>query len=80
MLNSLIGVAVTAASNAWAVGGTADSTLILRWTGSRWIRVPSPNPGTSAELVGVAATSAGNAWAVGSFDDGPQDTLAVHCC
>jgi hypothetical protein len=68
--NQLSGVAATSASNAWAVGsyyyGDSDwVTVILRWNGTAWTKVPSPNPGGFAGLIGVAATSASNAWAVG---------------
>ncbi len=84
--NSLSGVAVTSAGNAWAVGryltGPASSkTLILRWNGSKWARVASPDPGTSNQLNAVRAWSASNAWAVGSFmNGGPSQALAIHCC
>jgi hypothetical protein len=43
-------------------------TLILRWTGLRWLTTPSPNPGRTAsknELLGVTAISPFSAWAVG---------------
>jgi hypothetical protein len=64
----LDGVAATSASNAWAVGeGVTSSggflTLILRWNGTPWKKVPIPGP--PGGLLGVAATSARNAWAVG---------------
>jgi len=74
--NQLAGVAATSASNAWAVGSYAASasdpghTLIVRWNGTRWAQVPSPNPGGAGHpdsLSGVAATSASDAWAVGSY-------------
>jgi hypothetical protein len=88
--NDLVGVAGTAANDAWAVGETgpsspkaitSNSTLILHWDGSHWTRVPSPDPGISAELFAVASNSAGNIWAVGESSDGQTDhTLAVHCC
>ena len=57
------------------------ATLILRWNGSRWARVPSPNLGTRTQLSAVAATSKSNLWAVGSFTDaGADQPFAVHCC
>jgi len=82
----LNGVAVTSTSNAVAVGtysnGTARQTLVLRWTGSAWTHVSSPNPaGPSFDdvLNGVGAISATNAWAVGSFTSGGADhTLIEH--
>jgi hypothetical protein len=70
--------AVTAASpaSAWAVGdyfirgGTADRTLMLRWDGTAWKRVASPDPGTADNFLrGVAAASPANAWAVGEYDN-----------
>ena len=83
----LSGVAVTSAGNAWAVGNyfsgpsAARKTLILRWNGSKWAQVASPNPGTSNQLNAVRAWSASNAWAVGTFSSGgPSQALAIHCC
>jgi len=65
----LTGVAATSASSAWAVGrvfsGTTLKTLILRWNGTAWTRVPSPDPTGGGALSDVATTSAGSAWAVG---------------
>jgi hypothetical protein len=73
--DELFAVAATSARNAWAVGRYTDAqhasqTLILRWNGTAWRRVPSPDPGATGNgLFGVAATSAGNAWAVGQYTD-----------
>ncbi|HEY3904942.1 MAG TPA: hypothetical protein VGM14_13610 [Streptosporangiaceae bacterium] len=82
--NSLNGVAATSASNVWAVGiathGGQNNTLILRWNGTKWTHVPSPDPGSSNDLDAVAASSAANAWAVGSFNGVIHQTLAIHCC
>lgn len=57
----------------WAVGETqqnsgVEHTLILRWTGSEWVVVPSPNveKAQASSLTGVSSTSATNAWATGS--------------
>src|SRR5208282_4459235 len=67
----LYGVAATSATNAWAVGFTASSqafqTLIMRWKGTSWKRVSSPDPAGGGQLNGVAATAADSAWAVGSY-------------
>src|SRR5215469_4323942 len=69
---TLFGVAVTSASNAWAVGFTGvpgisrPKTVIERWNGIAWKRVPSPNPTSTAALFSVAAASARSAWAVGA--------------
>jgi hypothetical protein len=85
--NVLSGVAVTSAGNAWAVGSYTSGpafrgkTLILRWNGTNWTQVASPDPGTSNQLNAVRAWSASNAWAVGSFSNGgPSQALAIHCC
>jgi hypothetical protein len=71
-LDNLYGVAATSPSNAWAVGGSYDGsayqTLVLRWNGTAWKQVASPNPGGSSvgnSLSGVTALSAAEAWAVG---------------
>jgi hypothetical protein len=71
--NSLLGVTVISAGNAWAVGkyfnGTVSRNLIEHWNGSTWKVVAGPNPGgatANPALVGVAAVSASNIWAVGS--------------
>ena len=56
---------------------------MLRWNGTRWAQVPSPNPHGSSELEDVSAASASNAWAVSEFTPGPggtaHRTLAFHC-
>jgi hypothetical protein len=84
----LKGVTAVSGRVAWAVGErqvapqgtTVGRTLILRWNGTAWKRVPSPNPNldpTSAPddtLNGVAATSATNAWAVGTQSGAPGET------
>src|SRR5690242_2370859 len=68
--NRFFGVALSSCQ-AWAVGdyvtGAGDlRTLIERWNGTAWTRVPSPSPASAYnDLFGVAATSATNAWAVG---------------
>jgi hypothetical protein len=66
-------VAATSDGSAWAVGCSAcgtGRTLILRWNGTTWTRVPSPDPGTSCAFLGVAAVSDGSAWAVGWIGNG----------
>ena len=85
--NSLTGVAAISATDAWAVGVTTDSkavgqTLILRWNGQAWKRVPSPNPAGPAVdtiLTAVAAVSGSSAWAVGrQFINGTWQALILH--
>src|SRR5690242_17735990 len=77
------------ASGAWAVGfygtGLGDSTLVLRWNGTRWTHVPSPNPGYPmgpSNLYGVSAEPVSGAWAVGSYGLGsfshPMKTLVLR--
>jgi hypothetical protein len=75
-------MAVTAVSerDAWAVGfaqgALRRATLIERWDGRGWLRLPSPDPAGNCcyrsggpFLDGVAATSGRNAWAVGVTGD-----------
>ena len=69
----LFGVSAVSPFDAWAAGwvygpgGENSNTLILRWNGSRWARVPSPNPAGDGfdVLNAVSARSASDAWAVG---------------
>jgi hypothetical protein len=83
----LTAVSARAPKDAWAVGrytvkharpgcsGYPVRTLVLRWNGSRWMRIPSPNPAVpnrskvqcDDELRGVAAVAPRDAWAVGTF-------------
>lgn len=80
--NELLSVDCTSADKCWAVGfkdtDTAPAQLnqALRWNGSKWSVVSTPNPaGTSAvnNLLWVACTAAENCWAVGA--DGTNDAL-----
>ena len=79
----LSAIAAGAASGkAWAVGsyfdGTTDRTLILAWTGTKWVKQASPTPGDST-LRGAATTGAGNAWAVGNYNTGTvRASLILH--
>jgi hypothetical protein len=85
--NLLNAVTVSQSGKAWAVGyyagRLANQTLVLNWNGTRWRRLPSSNPGGSAEanyLNGVAATPTGCAWAVGDYFTGTVlKTLAIRC-
>jgi hypothetical protein len=82
----LQGVAVVSANDAWAVGSYRDGgailqkTLILRWNGTAWSIVPSPNPQSFQNaLNAVTVVSAGDAWAVGYTSNGTgYKTLALH--
>lgn len=79
----LYGVSAVSASDAWAAGwyygpgGENSNTLILRWNGSHWVKVPSPNParGGFDVLNAVSARSAADAWAVGGTGSA---TLIAH--
>jgi hypothetical protein len=80
--NHLAGVSFLSAGDAWAVGSYCATrtcsplrTLIVRWNGRRWSRVPSPSPGSSRNLLaGVDAISPAQAFAVG---DRGADTLLL---
>lgn len=67
--NSLLGVAVASAADAWAVGGyldtTTDQPLIERWNGHAWSVIPSPTVGDAGSLADVVAFTHRDAWAVG---------------
>jgi hypothetical protein len=93
--SGLFGVSAHSATDAWAVGyytnptTFADETLVLRWNGTSWRRVPSPNPSGAADhthdnvLRGVSAISSTDAWAVGGYNDPSfsipaNETLVLH--
>lgn len=61
--------AATSPGDVWAVGSPAGNTVLIRWNGKAWSRVPSPTPGVrgSTDLWRVAAVSGRDAWAVGSY-------------
>jgi len=52
---------------------------LLRWNGTAWkqVRSPNPSPDHAQCLFGVAAASARNAWAAG-YTDGGGKTLIVE--
>jgi hypothetical protein len=60
-------------TDVWAVGESVNAaepssaaTLIEHYNGTAWSIVPSPSPGTGAELTGVTTSNASNdVWAVG---------------
>ena len=78
------GVAATGASQVWAVGGhnSPGQTLTLRWNGTAWRHVQSPNPVDPRGINGldaVAATSGTDAWAVGAGGTNSVDQIiALH--
>ena len=55
-------------------------TLLLRWNGTQWSTVPSPNPGTlSNTLLDVAAIAPNDVWAVGHKSSGAgYRSLILH--
>ena len=80
------GVAITSC-RVWAVGDYIVAgnvrTLVERWNGTAWTRVPSPSPASSYSILSdVAAPSASDAWAVGQSSGNPAghvfQTLAEH--
>ena len=71
---TLSGVKALAGNSAWAVGTAGYSTspfsrsLIMRWNGTSWSSVPSPNPDSNTNLLNaVDASGPNDAWAVGNF-------------
>jgi hypothetical protein len=73
-VNVLTSISVDGPNTAWAVGHFTPAvvprqsqTVILRWNGSVWARVPSPSPAPTGtnELRSVTAISPTEAWAVG---------------
>ncbi|HEY7430994.1 MAG TPA: hypothetical protein VH641_09700 [Streptosporangiaceae bacterium] len=81
-ISELSTVSCTNTTNCWAVGeyvhaisSTEQDTLNLavRWTGKKWVKGTTPNPGGTAdgdasELFGVRCTSTTRCWAVGFAD------------
>ncbi|MGA7730231.1 MAG: S-layer homology domain-containing protein [Chloroflexia bacterium] len=83
--SQLNGVSAVSANDVWAVGlylsGSTYQTLIMRWNGTAWSIVPSPNGGTESTniLSAVHAISANDVWAVGHyFISGSYRTLTMH--
>jgi hypothetical protein len=89
----LRGVAAVDTRHMWAVGQRygknpyGDTTLTMRFNGSVWSAVRSPNPLSATDtdqnwLTSVAALAADDVWAVGRYgnhDGGPLDqTLVEH--
>src|SRR5262249_39675315 len=69
--NLLAAVSFDRGNDGWAVGTAypagVGQTLAMRWNGTAWKGVPTPNIGSDFDtLHGVAAISRTNAWAVGS--------------
>jgi hypothetical protein len=81
----LNGIQVLSPTDAWAVGQTQESngailTLTERYNGSAWTIVPSPDPGSLANLsdnslAAVTTAAAGNLFAVGARETPGQAVL-----
>src|SRR5579859_1661780 len=74
--NFLSSVQAITAGDAWAVGAYCkahcatsplEHTLALRWNGTRWVEVPSPNPAPDDALNSVSGSSPADVWAVGQY-------------
>lgn len=86
--NILEGVSTVSASDAWAVRDSynpttkATHTFILRWNGTAWSRVTSPNPSPAAStLASVSAVSGTDAWSAGWYRNSTAnatDTLILR--
>lgn len=86
--NHLLGVRAFSTNDAWAVGshnvpGTLNfATLVMRWDGSRWSLVPSPNPEPAENrLQDVDGVSSSDLWAVGFRQNDPygvRQSLILH--
>src|SRR5438552_11427354 len=77
--SQLNGIEAVSTNDVWAVGYTDTRTLTMRWNGSAWRIVPSPNQTGDNQLNGMAAVSANDVWAVGSFFNASvHQTLVEH--
>lgn len=71
--SNVTGVAVVNRT-VWLVGSALDEasgnqlTLVARNTGSGWVPVAAPNPGSGDRILGGISAAGGTAWAVGAFD------------
>jgi hypothetical protein len=80
--------APVAANDIWVVGDRDNTsaseatgkTMIEHWNGSSWTVVPTPNPGSGANILrGAVAVSASDVWADGFYNSGAGDrTLIEH--
>jgi hypothetical protein len=84
--SGLAGVSALSPCDVWAAGVTLDSrgnrhTLILRWNGTNWTRMPSPNPAglLGSNLIAMSARAADDVWATGNvLERGTDQTLILH--
>ena len=86
--NYLVGVKSLGANQVWAIGShnvpgsLAFSTLTMRWNGSSWNVVPSPDtPAFENHLNAIDGTSPNDVWAVGHSQNGEygvKEPLVLH--
>jgi hypothetical protein len=74
-IGALTAVAVTAAGQVWALGGSTND--VLHYDGAGWSVVPTGAPDGS-RLNGLAAIGTGDVWIVGSRPGGPVAPLTLH--
>jgi hypothetical protein len=83
-INELLGVAASAADDAWAVGQYTSAgiprTLALRWNGHVWRISDTPNRSAGQNTLQAVAARGADAWAVGYYQSssGVLRTLALH--
>ncbi len=77
---ALADVSASSASDAWAVGVWGRRrTLAEHWNGTRWKRIPTPNPGRRLSVLQtVADVSPTDAWAAGQFGATQHAALVLH--
>lgn len=78
--NILNGVGCLSPESCWAVGYRGHRTQALRWDGSGWADVSTPNPGHDNTLFSVSCASANSCLAVGfrtKTDGGVNFNLAL---
>ena len=82
--NFLNAVTATSGSSAFAAGSYYNpanvlDSLILRWNGTSWTKVKTPNPGTTTnQFSGVSASSASDAWAIGQAQTAASGNLLAR--
>jgi hypothetical protein len=86
--STLLGVKTLSTNDAWAIGShnvsgsLAVSTLTMRWNGSNWRIVPSPDtPNFENHLNAIDGTSPNDLWAVGHTQNGDysvREPLILH--
>ncbi|MEO6456930.1 MAG: S-layer homology domain-containing protein, partial [Chloroflexia bacterium] len=89
-ISSLSDVEAVSSNDVWAVGyyevndgagSTISKSLIVRWNGTAWTQVVSPNlPSVGNGLYGVSVISANDIWAVGSWwrSSAEGQPLTIH--